>query len=93
MKFIQVTGYGNNTQHLISIKSIADITFESQFTQISLTNGKSVNVVEDKEAITDLIRYQNGDIISKGHLDNLQAQIDAYDEMGEDMYANDYLPF
>jgi hypothetical protein len=80
MKFIQVTGYGNNIQHLISIRSIADITFEPHYTQISLTNGKNVNVVEDESTILDMIDYQHGIIVNKERIDQLNARAKEYEE-------------
>jgi len=42
-----------------------------------------------------MIRYQNGDIINQEYLDNLNVQIEAYEEMEADRYTagDDYLPF
>jgi len=43
-----------------------------------------------------MIRYQNGDIVGVEYLENLQAQIDAYEEMEADRFAvggDDELPF
>ena len=42
-----------------------------------------------------MINYQNGDIINKEYIDNLNAQIEAYEEMNADRYAldKDELPF
>ena len=95
MKFLELTGYGNQHKHLISLRSISDITFEKSYTQISLTNGRVVNVVETESTIMDMIRYQNGDVINQEYLDNLNAQIEAYEEMDADRYTagDDYLPF
>ena len=95
MKFLELTGFGNKHKHLISLRSIADIEFGMSYTHISLNNGNSVNVIENEEEITDMIRYQNGDIVGAEYLENLQAQIDAYEEMEADRYAldKDDLPF
>jgi hypothetical protein len=51
--------------------------------------------IENEKEIMDMIRYQNGDIIGVEYLENLQAQIDAYEEMEADRYAldKDELPF
>ena len=87
MKFLELTGYGNEHKHLISLRSIADIEFQSQFTYISLNNGTSVNVIEDEKTILSMVNYQNGDIVSQDYMENLQAQIDAYKEMEADRYA------
>ena len=96
MKFLELTGYGNKYKHLISLRSIADIAFEPTYTHISLNNGNGVNVIENEKEITDMIRYQNCDIVGTEYLENLQAQIDAYYEMEADRFAvggDDELPF
>jgi hypothetical protein len=43
----------------------------------------------------DMLDYQQGVIISKDYMDNLNAQIEAYEEMDADRYTagDDYLPF
>jgi hypothetical protein len=96
MKFLELTGFGNKHKHLVSLRSIADIEFGISYTQIFLTNGGIVNVIENEKEITDMIRYQNGDIVGVEYLENLQAQIDAYYEMEADRFAvgeDDELPF
>jgi hypothetical protein len=95
MKFLELKGYGNGHKHLLSLRSISDITFEKLYTQISLTNGRVVNVVETESTIMDMLDYQQGVIISKDYMDNLNAQIEAYEEMEADRYTagDDYLPF
>ena len=96
MKFLELTGFGNKYKHLVALRSIADISFEPTYTHISLNNGNGVNVIENEKEITDMIRYQNGDIVGVEYLENLQAQIDAYYEMEADRFAvggDDELPF
>jgi hypothetical protein len=95
MKFLELTGFGNKYKHLISLRSISDISFEPNYTHISLTNGAVVNVIENEKEIIDMINYQNGDIINKEYIDNLNAQIEAYEEMNADRYTldKDELPF
>ena len=95
MKFLELTGFGNKHKHLISLRSIADIEFGMSYTHISLNNGNSINVIENEKEITDMIHYQNGDIVNVEYLYLLQAQIDAYEEMNADRYAldKDELPF
>jgi adenine deaminase len=81
---------------LVSLRSIADIEFGISYTQIFLTNGGIVNVIENEKEITDMIRYQNGHIVGVEYLENLQARIDAYYEMEADRFAvgeDDELPF
>ena len=87
MKFLELTGFGNKHKHLISLRSIADIEFQSNYTHISLNNGNSVNVLEDEQTIMSMINYLNGDIVSQDYMENLQAQINAYEEMEADRFA------
>jgi hypothetical protein len=96
MKFLELTGFGNKHKHLVSLRSIADIEFGISYTQIFLTNGGIVNVIENEKEIMDIIRYHNSDVIGVEYLENLQAQIDAYYEMEADRFAvgeDDELPF
>jgi hypothetical protein len=96
MKFLELTGFGNKYKHLISLRSIADISFEPTYTHISLNNGYGVNVIENEEEIMDMIRYQNGDIVNAQFIENMNAQIEAWQEMEADRFAtqeDDELPF
>ena len=96
MKFLELTGFGNKHKHLISLRSIADIEFQSNYTHISLNNGTSVNVIETQKEITDIINYHQSEIVSVEYLDNLEAQIAAYEEMEANRYAigeDSELPF
>lgn len=65
MKFLELTGYGNNITHFINIKAIAEIAFEKVYTHIVLSNSTSVNVIEGKEEIEKMIHYLEGTIINK----------------------------
>ena len=87
MKFLELTGFGNNHKHIISLRSISDIEFQSNYTHISLNNGNSVNVVETQKQITDIITYHQGEIVSVEYLDDLEAQIEAYEEMNADRFV------
>jgi len=96
MKFLELTGYGNKHKHLISLRSIADVEFLSQYTHINLNNGNSVNVIENQQTIINMVNYLSSDIVSQDYMENLQAQIDAYEEMEADRFAvggDDELPF
>jgi hypothetical protein len=96
MKFLELTGYGNKHKHLISLRSIADIEFQSNYTHISLNNSTSVNVIETQKQITDIITYHQGEIVSVEYLDDLETQFEAYEEMEANQYAvgeDSELPF
>ena len=87
MKFLELTGFGNNHKHFISLRSISDIEFQSNYTHINLNNGHSVNVVETQKQITDIITYHQGEIVSVKYLDDLEAQIEAYEEMNANRFG------
>jgi glycine cleavage system H lipoate-binding protein len=96
MKFLELTGFGNNHKHFISLRSISDIEFLSSHTHIGLSNGNSVNVIENQKQITDIITYHQGEIVSVEYLDDLETQINAYYEMEADRFVvggDDKLPF
>jgi hypothetical protein len=87
MKFLELTGFGNNHKHFISLRSISDIEFLPSYTTILLNNGHIVNVVETQKQITDIITYHQGEIVSVRYLDDLEAQINAYEEMNADRFG------
>jgi len=96
MKFLELTGVGNNHKHFISLRSISDIEFLPNYTTILLNNGHIVNVIETQKQITDIITYHQGEIVSVEYLDDLETQINAYYEMEADRFAvggDDKLPF
>jgi uncharacterized protein YlzI (FlbEa/FlbD family) len=96
MKFLELTGFGNNHKHFISLRSISDIEFLPNYTSILLNNGHIVNVIENQKQITDIINYHQSEIVSVEYLDDLEAQIEAYEEMEADRFAvgeDSELPF
>jgi hypothetical protein len=95
MKYIEVNGWGNKKKHLIPIKAIVDIAFEDQHTTIKLTNGNSVNIIEDEASIKGMLEYHNIDLIDEGQLDLIAAQQQvAYENMSKlYMDDDDELPF
>jgi hypothetical protein len=70
MKFLKLTGYGNGNSHLISIKSISDIAFESTYTSITLNSSHSVNVTESETDIEKMINFSGGYIVNENALNN-----------------------
>ena len=87
MKFLELTGFGNKHKHLISLRSISDIEFLPSYTTILLNNGHTVNVIETQKQITDIINYHQSEIVSVEYLDDLEAQITAYEEMNADRFV------
>jgi hypothetical protein len=70
MKFLKLTGFGNEHSHLISLKSIADIHFEPNYTSITLNSGNSINVIESETDIEKMINFSGGYIINDNVLNN-----------------------
>ena len=70
MKFLKLTGYGNGHPHLILLKSITDIEFETNYTSVNLSSGRSVNVVETEEDFEKIINFSGGYIINENALNN-----------------------
>ena len=70
MKFLKLTGYGNSHSHLIPLKSITDIEFETNYTSVTLSSGRSVNVVETEEDFEKIINFSGGYIINENSLNN-----------------------
>lgn len=93
MKFLELTGYGNNFKHIISLKSISDITFEPSYTHIVLNNGTSVNVIENENEIIQMIYHLEGFITNK----DAASFFETYQHAGSDAWDvsthDDELPF
>jgi uncharacterized protein YlzI (FlbEa/FlbD family) len=70
MKFLKLTGYGNGHSHLIPLKSITDIEFEPNYTSVTLSSGRSVNVVETEKDFEKIINFSGGYIINENALNN-----------------------
>jgi uncharacterized protein YlzI (FlbEa/FlbD family) len=70
MKFLKLTGFGNGHSHLISLKSISDIAFEPNYTNITLNSGRSVNVTESETDIEKMINFSGGYIVNEIALSN-----------------------
>jgi hypothetical protein len=70
MKFLKLKGYGNGHSHLIPLKSITDIEFETNYTSITLSSGRSVNVVENETEFEQIINFSGGYIINEHALNN-----------------------
>ena len=87
MKFLELNGFGNKHKHFISLRSISDIEFLPSYTTILLNNGHIVNVIETQKQITDIINYHQSEIVSVEYLDDLEAQITAYEEMNADRFV------
>jgi len=93
MKFLELTGFGNEFKHIISLKSISDITFERTYTHITLNNGTAVNVIENESEIIQMIYHLEGFITNK----EAASLHEFYQHAGSDAWDvhpfDDELPF
>ena len=65
MKYIEVNAWGNKRKHLIPLNKIVDFDFTDDYTSITLTSGKSVNVVENESSIKELLNYHKVNLVSE----------------------------
>jgi len=94
MKYIEVNGWGNQKKHLVPIKAIVDIAFEDKYTTIKLSNGNTINIIEDETIIKGMLEYHGIDLIDEGQLDLIAAQQQvAYENMSKLYMDDDELPF
>jgi hypothetical protein len=55
MKYIKLTGFGNHKTHYIPTKAIVCIvSHDINYTEIKLTSGNSVNVIENDEEVINI---------------------------------------
>ena len=55
MKYVKLTGWGNNKNHLIPLKAINIFSEEDKYTAIRLDNGSTINVQESFSMIEELL--------------------------------------
>jgi len=65
MRFIEVTEWGNNHKHAISLEKVVDFEFRSNFTSIALISGKNVNVLELESTIKEMLSYHNVSLVNE----------------------------
>ena len=96
MKYLELTGYGNQRKHLIPLNKIVDIDFDNQYTSVGLSNGSRVNVVENESSIKEMLHYLEAKLVSEQliadyyeHRNQMEEAYGAFDSM----YEGDELPF
>lgn len=68
MRYIEVTAWGNNRKHLIPLNKIVDFEFDEDFTTIALTSGKTINIIENKKIIEDMLTVHNVNLVTEEDL-------------------------
>lgn len=74
MRYIEVNAWGNNRKHLIPLNKIVDFEFSDDFTTIALTSGKTINIVESKKIIEDMLIVHNVNLVKQDELSILLQQ-------------------
>ena len=91
MKYIEVTGYNNDSKYLIPLDKISFINFTNSCTRISLSNGGDINVVEGESSIRQMLSYQEAEIISEDRIESLYSKHKNY--LDNDNFTKSPNPF
>jgi len=91
MKYIKLTGFGNNKTHLIPLKSISSFSEEDKYTAVRLSNGNAINVQESFAIIEELLDMAGVTIYDEMDIIDKLAGDDDWDVVPYS--ANDDLPF
>ena len=90
MKYIKVTGWGNNKTHIIPLKAITSLSEEEKYTTIRLDNGTVVNVQESFGVVEELLDLAGATVFEELDIIDKTGGEDAWDVIYSD---NDELPF
>ena len=64
MKYIEVNSWENERKHLIPLNQIVDFDFKDDYTTITLTSSKSINVIELESTIREMLSYHNANLVN-----------------------------
>ena len=90
MKYIKVTGWGNNKTHIIPLKAITSLSEEEKYTTIRLDNGTVVNVQESFGVVEELLDLAGTTVFEELDIIDKTGGEDAWDVIYS---GNDELPF
>lgn len=90
MKYIKVTGWGNNKTHIIPLKAITSLSEEEKYTTIRLDNGTVVNVQESFGVVEELLDMAGATVFEELDIIDKTGGEDAWDVIYS---GNDELPF
>ena len=77
MKYVKLTGWGNNKAHLIPLKAINIFSEADKYTEIRLDNGSTINVQESFSLIEELLDLSGAVIYD---------ELDIVDTAGDDAF-------
>lgn len=95
MKYIEVIGYGNARKHIIPLNKIVNFNFEEIYTNISLVNGKTVNIVESESTIKEMLNYHQANLVNENDIRTFYEGMEAFRSESEPPYyeEDEELPF
>ena len=90
MKYVKLTGWGNNKNHLIPLKAITSFSEEDKYTAIRLDNGSTINVQESFSVIEELLDMAGAIVFEEPDIVDKTGGEDAWDVIYS---GDDELPF
>jgi hypothetical protein len=90
MKYVKLTGWGNNKNHLIPLKAITSFSEEDKYTAIRLDNGSTINVQESFSVIEELLDLAGAKVFEELDIVDKFGVEDAWDVIYS---GDDELPF
>lgn len=96
MKWIEVIAWGNDRKHWLPMDQIVDISFDKEFTTITLTSGKILNVKELESTIKEMFRYHQTNLVSEEDIRTFyEGMVEFKDDLKSPYYGDDdyELPF
>ena len=87
MKYIELTGYGNETKHLVALALITNIEFLKEYTKIYLSGSSVINVKENYSVIEELISINGGEITTQSHVNRNKLQNTMWSEYNNTLHS------
>lgn len=75
MKYIKLTGWGNNKTHLIPAKSITCITNEGTYTMVRLISDNTINVIESIDTIEEILKETGAIFYDETDVDTVDPEV------------------
>ena len=87
MKYVKLTGWGNNKNHLIPLRAINSFSEEDKYTMVRLDNGFTINVQESFSMVEEILDLTGASVYDAGDVEEVN---DAWDVIYS---GDDKLPF
>jgi hypothetical protein len=80
MKYVKLTGWGNNKTHLIPLKAITDFTEEDKYTSVRLYSGTVINVQESFSMVEEILDLAGAEVYDADDVEEVNV---AYENMSK----------